>query len=139
MVIRASAAALACVLVIATSCTMVTLGPDIQLPTFVRKPGDFHLLAAIQGALVVDENDCLMLEVAGGDRVLLAWPEPGARWDRAAQAVHMDGEVARVGADVLLGGGEVESPADADGWATPPSPECWRPTRWVVGEVETGP
>ncbi len=107
--------------------------------------------ALIAGSLQIAEN-CVTLEVATDETVLLVWPSEGTTWNSESRVIeYSDGgrtvELSH-GEDVAFGGGgdSVEegglSPSEwvdsVHGWASEPDPSCPAEVRWFVGELSPG-
>jgi hypothetical protein len=77
--------------------------------------GPYRNLAAIGGRLAIVGN-CLVLVDARFERIDLVWPSPGTVWNPSMQTITVDGVTARVGDEVILGGGTGSGAGDEDVW-----------------------
>lgn len=102
--------------------------------------------ALIAGSLQIGK-DCVTLEEAGGERVLLVWPSDDTTWNPESRVIeYTDGDRTvelSDGEEVAFGGGgdsvaEGGLPASewvgsVDGWTSEPDRSCPAGVRWFVG------
>lgn len=102
--------------------------------------------ALIAGSLQIGD-DCVTLEEAGGEMVLLVWPSDGTTWNPESRVIeYSDGDRTvelSHGEEVAFGGGgdsvdegglsASEWIGSVDGWVSEPDRSCPASVRWFVG------
>jgi hypothetical protein len=87
--------------------------------------------ALLSGILVL-EGQCLQIDTYPNH--VLTWPSPGTR--ASSTELTVLGHSVQVGDYVEITGGEYMSPTDPSDWTEPPSRECWRERRILIGSIE---
>ena len=64
-------------------------------------------MEALTGGTLVRDGECVYLDHGAGDRSLVVFPSPTARWDEASGTVRFGPRTLRFGEEAAFGGGEV--------------------------------
>ena len=95
--------------------------PDVVVPMYRGEPNGDD--AALVGMLVVEEP-CLLVEVGGGEPLLIGFPADFAKWDDENRELTLSGETFSVGERMQFGGSARPTNQATADWATKPSSDC---------------